>query len=101
LAGIGLTSLVVVLSLLMVSHVKYDTMPKLSKRQVKAHPWKIVGLLIGLLIVVFSKGDFLFLMITLYIIFGLVRAAFLKLKKIITKTENEPDEVGEFSSIDI
>jgi CDP-diacylglycerol---serine O-phosphatidyltransferase len=99
--GIGLTLLVIVLSLLMVSHVKYDTMPKFSKRQLKAHPWKIAGLLIGLLIVVFSKGNFLFLMIALYIVFGLARAAFLKLKKIITKTENEPDEAGEFSSIDI
>ena len=60
--GDGLTGLVLVLSFLMVSRVKYDTIPKFSKRQIKAHPWKVVGLLIGMLVVVFSKGTLLFLM---------------------------------------
>lgn len=71
--GSGLTLLVILLSFLMVSHVKYDTIPKLSKRQVKAHPWKVVGLLIGIIIVVFSKGTLLFLALALYIIFGMVQ----------------------------
>ena len=42
LAGIELIILVVVLSLLMVSHVKYETMPKLTKHQLKLHPLKFV-----------------------------------------------------------
>jgi CDP-diacylglycerol---serine O-phosphatidyltransferase len=99
--GTGLTFLVILLSFLMVSHVKYDTMPKLSRKQIKAHPWKVVGSLIGVLIVVFSKGTLLFLMLGLYIVFGIVRYVFLGVKRTFNKTEDEPVETGEFSSIDI
>lgn len=97
----GLTMLVILLSLLMVSRVKYDTLPKFSKRQIEAHPWKVVGLLTGLLIIIFSKGTLLFLLLFLYVLFGIVRSLVLWLKKILTKTEDESEEAGEFSSIDI
>jgi CDP-diacylglycerol--serine O-phosphatidyltransferase len=98
--GNGLTGLVLVLSFLMVSRVKYDTIPKLSKRQIKAHPWKVVGLLIGMLVVVFSKGTLLFLMLALYILFGLIRFAVQGLTKLFKKTENEPKGAEKFSRID-
>ena len=99
--GDGLTGLVLVLSFLMVSRVKYDTIPKLSKRQIKAHPWKVVGLLIGILVIVFSKGSLLFLMLALYIVFGLIRFAVQGLKKSLKKTENELKVAEKFSRIDI
>jgi CDP-diacylglycerol--serine O-phosphatidyltransferase len=99
--GSGLVLLVIFLSFLMVSRVKYDTIPKLSKRQVKTHPWKVIGLLVGMLIIIFSKGTLLFLLLVLYIIFGLIRSVVQWLKKAFSKTENEPLEAGEFSSIDI
>ncbi len=101
LPGIGLTALVILLSFLMVSHVKYDTLPKLSKKQVKAYPWKFGISLIGFLLVLFSKGYLLFMLLALYILFGLVRYAVSGIKKAVKKTENEPEETGEFSSIDI
>jgi CDP-diacylglycerol--serine O-phosphatidyltransferase len=94
LAGIELIVLVVVLSLLMVSHVKYDTMPKLSKLQLKSHPYKFIIIFIAFLVLVFSKllldNNYLFLMLMLYIVFGLIRAAVVWIKKIFIKTENEP-----------
>ena len=99
--GNGLTVLVVVLSLLMVSTVKYDTLPKLSRRQIKAHPWKFVGAIIGVLIVVFSKGTLFFLLLALYITFGIVRSIIQRIQKLFKKTENEAAETGEFSRIDI
>jgi len=99
--GDGLTGLVLVLSFLMVSRVKYDTIPKFSKRQIKVHPWKVVGLLIGMLVVVFSKGTLLFLMLALYILFGLIRFAVQSLTKLFKKTENEPKGAEKFSRIDI
>jgi len=99
--GNGLTWLVLVLSFLMVSHVKYDTIPKFSKRQIKAHPWKVVGLFIGLLVIVFSKGTLLFLMLALYILFGLIRYAVHGLTKSFKKTENELKGAEKFSRIDI
>jgi CDP-diacylglycerol---serine O-phosphatidyltransferase len=100
-SGHGLTGLVLVLSLLMVSRVKYDTLPKLSKRQIKAHPWKVVGISIGILLMVFFKGKPFFLLLALYIIFGIIRYAVQEFKKIINKTENEPEAAEKFSSIDI
>jgi CDP-diacylglycerol--serine O-phosphatidyltransferase len=100
-SGHGLTVLVVVLSFLMVSHVKYDTLPKLSKRQIKAHPWKVGGILVGMLIVVISKGKLLFLLLSLYLLFGIIRFAVLGLKKLFNKSEDTPKAAEKFSSIDI
>ncbi len=99
--GNGLTGLVLVLSFLMVSRVKYDTIPKLSKRQIKAHPWKVVGLFVGILIIVFSKGTLFFLMLALYILFGLIRFAVQGLSKSHRETENKIKGTEKFSSIDI
>jgi CDP-diacylglycerol--serine O-phosphatidyltransferase len=99
--GSGLTVLVIVLSFLMVSRVKYDTLPKFSKRNIVAHPWKVVGFFIGILIIIFSKGTLFFSMLALYILFGVMRSFVHWLKKMITKKENEQEEAGEFSSIDI
>jgi CDP-diacylglycerol--serine O-phosphatidyltransferase len=97
----GLIWLVVILSFLMVSHVKYDTMPKLSKRQIIAHPWKVVGALVGVLIVIFSKGTLFFFMLSVYILFGIIRYSINGIKRMFFKVEVEQDENGELSSIDI
>jgi CDP-diacylglycerol--serine O-phosphatidyltransferase len=97
----GLTILVILLSLLMVSRVKYDTLPKFSKRQLKANPGKVIGILIGSLIIIFSKGTLLFLLLFLYVLFGIARSVVLWIKRTINKTEDESEESGEFSSIDI
>ena len=105
LAGIELSALVVLLSLLMVSHVKYDTMPKLSKLQLKLHPLKFSLMFIAVLVIVLSEfffdKNYLFLMLMLYVIYGLIRAAVQGIKKIFFKPEDEPVKTGEFSSIDI
>jgi len=105
LAGTVLFVLVIVLSLLMVSHVKYDTMPKLSKLQMKSHPWKFIGMCIGILVVVFSglflHKNLLFHILMLYVIFGLLRAAVGWFKKIFIKKADEPIHAGKLSSIDI
>jgi CDP-diacylglycerol--serine O-phosphatidyltransferase len=105
LADVELIALVVLLSLLMVSHIKYDTMPKLSKLQLKLHPLKFILIFIALLVVVvfdlWLDKNYLFMMLMLYIIFGLIRAAFIRLKRIFIKTKNEPLKAGKLSSIEI
>jgi CDP-diacylglycerol---serine O-phosphatidyltransferase len=55
LAGAELAALVVVLSFLMVSHVKYDTMTKISKIQMRLHPWKFIFIFASLLVILCSK----------------------------------------------
>jgi CDP-diacylglycerol---serine O-phosphatidyltransferase len=104
-AGIELTVLVIVLSLLMVSTIKYDTMPKLTKEQLKLHSRKSVILGMGAFIVVIAKVaggmNVLFEMLVLYILFGLCRTAMLWLKKMVAKANDDPADSGKLSSIDI
>jgi CDP-diacylglycerol--serine O-phosphatidyltransferase len=99
--GMGLLVLVVVLSLLMVSHVKYDTLPKLTRKQIKAHPWKIGGALVGVVLIAVSKGDLLFPMFGLYIVFGIVRYIVQRVQKMFGKPNAEVEGTGELSSIDV
>jgi CDP-diacylglycerol---serine O-phosphatidyltransferase len=105
IAGTELLVLVVVLSLLMVSHVKYDTMPKFSISHMKSHPLKIAAILLAVCIVVVAellfRVNLLFEMLMLYIVYGLVRALVLWIKKIMIKSEEEPVKSGKLSSIDI
>jgi CDP-diacylglycerol---serine O-phosphatidyltransferase len=101
LSGSGLIVLVIGLSFLMVSRVKYDTLPKLTKRQIKAHPGKIIGLLIGIVIVIISKGILFFPILVLYIVFGLIRYIVQGLMKSFKKNENELKAEEKFSRIDI
>ncbi|HVN47736.1 MAG TPA: CDP-diacylglycerol--serine O-phosphatidyltransferase [Bacteroidota bacterium] len=97
----ALAILVIVLSLLMVSHVKYDTLPKISKKQIVAHPWKVVSIVIAALIVLFSRGHFLFYMLMCFIAFGIIRSMIVWFKKSILKIQTVPTEQSELSSIDL
>jgi CDP-diacylglycerol---serine O-phosphatidyltransferase len=105
LAGAELAALVVVLSLLMVSHVKYDTLPKISKIQMRLHPWKFIFIFASLLVIICSKlvadTNYLFLALMLYVVYGFLRGAFVWGKKIFKITDNEPAKAGKLSSIDI
>ncbi|RPI06794.1 MAG: CDP-diacylglycerol--serine O-phosphatidyltransferase [Ignavibacteriae bacterium] len=105
IAGAELLTLVVLLSLLMVSHVKYDTMPKFSIHRMKKHPWKYIVILAALLVLLVSEILFdtiyLFQMLMLYVLYGMFRAAVLWIKKIFVKTEHESVKAGKLSSIDI
>jgi CDP-diacylglycerol--serine O-phosphatidyltransferase len=102
-AADALAPIVIVLSLLMVSRIKYDTLPKLTKKQIRAHPWKIVGFVLLALIVIFSKGRLFFPVMSAYIIFGIVRAVFQRMRKITSgqQKEVEKENENELSSIDI
>jgi CDP-diacylglycerol---serine O-phosphatidyltransferase len=107
--GVGMTPvnatalvyLVIVLSLLMVSHVKYDTLPKFSKKQIAAHPWKIVSIVIAALIVIFSKGHLLFYVLMSFILYGIVRSMVMWFRKSVLKIQPAPSEQSELSSIDL
>jgi hypothetical protein len=87
----------------MVSRIKYDTLPKLTKKQIRVHPWKIVGFVLLALIVIFSKGRLFFPVMSAYIIFGIVRAVFQRMRKITSgqQKEVEKENENELSSIDI
>ena len=99
--GDGLVILVVFLSLLMVSKVRYDTLPKLSKRGLRAHPWKAASFFVAAVIVIASMGSYLFLVMMAFMGFGVLRSLFAWIRSATSHAERDADEEAEISSIDI
>ncbi len=97
----ALAPLVLALSLLMVSRARYETLPKLTKREIIAHPWKVVGFGVAALIVIFSKGQYLFLVLFSFIAFGALRSAYGALSHSSLHLDKDNEEETEVSSIDI
>ncbi len=97
----AMAPIVVILSLLMVSRVRYDTMPKFSRRGIKAHPWRVITFLLGAIVVVISQGSLWFAVIVTFILFGLVRSAYETLHHLLSRIEKETEEENEVSSVDV
>ena len=97
----GLVVVVIAVSLLMVSRVRYDTLPKLSRRGLRAHPVRAILFSMAVVAIVISKGRYLFLVMVLFITFGLLRTLYESLRALVKHVEKDSDEEGEISSIDI
>jgi CDP-diacylglycerol--serine O-phosphatidyltransferase len=65
--------LILVLSLLMVSKIKYDTFPSFSLRGIKEKPIISIFLLVATVIVIITNGKALFFIFVLIILFGIFR----------------------------
>lgn len=76
--------LLVVLSLLMVSTVKYNALPKLSLQSLKQKPVFIGFVIVSLVALIMSKGDYLFYIFLVLVLFGIFRAIF----ELFTKSQN-------------
>lgn len=72
--------LVVILSFLMVSKVKYDTLPKISISEIKAHPVKFSAIFGLILLIIFYQIKGLFFAFVLVILFGIFRHIFNKIQ---------------------
>jgi CDP-diacylglycerol--serine O-phosphatidyltransferase len=94
--------LAVALSLLMVSTVRYDTIPKFSRRAIRAHPLKFAVFTVGAIIAIATLGKALFWLFLLYIAGGLVRWLAEHIKALVSprKPDGEEEDV-ELSSFDI
>lgn len=95
IAGILLPYIVVALSLLMVSTIKYDTLPKLSKREIAKHPIRFTSYFFALLIVIFTKGELAFYVFSVFIVFGILRFL-VGLAKHEEKIESEIEEAPSY-----
>lgn len=89
------TPLVVVVSLLMVSKIKYDTLPKPSKKEIKKHPIRTISFFFSMLIIIFTRGEALFYLIALFIFYGILRSLVGLFKKE-DKTEQETEEAPSY-----
>jgi CDP-diacylglycerol--serine O-phosphatidyltransferase len=65
--------MMVTLSLLMVSKVRYDTLPRISRRSVRKEPWKFMFAVLAAIVVVVTGGSAVFPLMVLFIALGLVR----------------------------
>ncbi|HEX9006993.1 MAG TPA: hypothetical protein VF889_06840, partial [Bacteroidota bacterium] len=65
--------MVVALSLLMVSKVKYDTLPKPSRKALRKSPWKFALLVLAAAAAAATAGAAIFPLFALFIAFGVVR----------------------------
>jgi CDP-diacylglycerol---serine O-phosphatidyltransferase len=87
-AAAALPWMVVALALLMVSKVKYETLPKVSRKAIKKEPLKFVFALIAVVAIAVTGGSALFPLLVLFAIFGVVRWVVLAM----TKRHAAPEE---------
>ncbi len=73
--------LVIVLSLLMVSNIKYNTLPKVKKLDSVGKLFLSVLAIVALVLISISKGEAIFYLIWLHILYGILRYFVLKFLK--------------------
>ncbi|HTO94537.1 MAG TPA: CDP-diacylglycerol--serine O-phosphatidyltransferase [Bacteroidota bacterium] len=93
--------MVVGLSLLMVSKVRYDTLPRISRRAIRREPWKFLFAVLAVIVVVVTGGSAVFPLLLLFIALGIVRHAVNVVRRWTSPAAKYEDEQAvEPSSID-
>lgn len=98
---LALAPLVIGLSLLMVSRVQYDTLPKFTSRDLRAHPWRAIAFSAAAVTVMISEGRYLLGVLLAFIVFGVVRSFVLWIRSLLRHMDKDAEEENEPSSIDI
>lgn len=73
--------LVLSLSVLMVSRIKYDTIPKPSKKDFKEKPFLFLFIFSAIIIAIITSGKAVFFIFVFFILFGIFRHLFSLLKR--------------------
>jgi CDP-diacylglycerol---serine O-phosphatidyltransferase len=73
--------LVIALSYLMISTIKYDTFPKISKEGFKEKPFHIIFIFISIITLLITRGQALFYIFVFMILFGIFRHIFYRFSK--------------------
>ncbi len=93
--------MLVVVSLLMVSTFKYDTLPKFTKKNIQAHPIKFSAFGLAIVSLIVTSGKSLFILFVLYLLSGIFRWVISSIKNLRdAKLKIEPNG-AEKSSIDV
>ncbi|HEY6437604.1 MAG TPA: hypothetical protein VIY47_13515, partial [Ignavibacteriaceae bacterium] len=75
---------ILVLSFLMVSNIRYETLPKISVKSIKEKPYHFIFLIVSAVLVLFLHKKGLFLVFVFMIVIGIFR----HLYKLITSRSN-------------
>lgn len=79
--------IVLALSLLMVSKIKYPTLPKPSLKEFKNKPIFVSFIIISLIVTFWTKGSGIFYIIIIFILYGIINSIIQKLLFIFNKKE--------------
>jgi len=90
-----LVTLVVVLSVLMVSTIRFDAMPAPTPRFLRKEPRKALALLIAILLMIFLQEVGLFIAIMAYLIHGIGRALLWAFRTATEESEDDAPEISE------
>ena len=71
-----LIPLVILLSILMISNIPFDTMPKPRPEYIRAHPYKVGLYVCGFLLAVFLRPEGILICFAVYILHGITRALY-------------------------
>jgi CDP-diacylglycerol--serine O-phosphatidyltransferase len=102
LSSIGraaLAPMVVVLSLLMVSRIKYEATPEFTKRGIRKHPWRFMAFTAGTVVIFVTRGKALFPIFALFVVSGPIRyfgKALWNATHHVAKVEEEESEATTF-----
>ncbi len=73
--------LVLLVSFLMISTIKYDTLPKFNKKGIKEKPVQFIFVILSIIVLIITSGQALFYIFILIILFGIFRHIFYLLSK--------------------
>jgi len=90
-------SVTIAVSLLMISKIKFDNIPKPTKKTFKKKPVVTIIFYIGLLVVIISKAKLLFYSMIIYIVFTIIREIIIWFKHT-HEAEDEFDDSDEFDT---
>ncbi|HTK82680.1 MAG TPA: CDP-diacylglycerol--serine O-phosphatidyltransferase [Bacteroidota bacterium] len=97
-----LPTMIVVLSLLMVSNIKYDTVPKFSKRGIKQHPLRFTVGIVGLTAIAITRGQALFPFFVFFTATGPLRYVVQFIQHALKPADKNADEKdAEMTGIDV
>lgn len=91
----------VILSLLMVSTIKYDAMPKFSKKGLLAHPVRFTFVVVSATAVLLTKGQALMIVFAIYVATGPIRSFYQMVRNLIQPSRKHAEEESELTSVDI
>jgi CDP-diacylglycerol---serine O-phosphatidyltransferase len=87
-----LIPLVIILSALMISTVRFDGIPKITPLFIRREPWKALAMAVAMLLILFLRETGLFISLTVYIFFSLGRAIYFAVRTIWDETSPGPLE---------
>lgn len=86
---VGLWIVIIGASMLMVSTVRYESMPKFSLRGIKEKPLFVIAFVVGLIVAVVTKGAAIFPLFAIFILFGIVRFIIERIVKFVRQGKAE------------